>query len=700
MDFEDAKEEIRERLDLVEVIGQHVRLRRSGARFIGLCPFHQDSAPSFSVDPERGFWHCFGCGEGGDLFSFVMRQEGLDFGEALRVLARRAGVTLESDPGADDRRRHRELLERANEIAREHFVRNLFDHPAAKQARSYLRGRGLNKWAVETFALGYALDSWDDLLNTLAAQGINTTIAQEAGLAKAGERGGHYDTFRDRIIFPISDVSGRTIAFGGRALDPENPAKYLNSPETPLFHKRRTLYALDLARPVIGNEGRAVIVEGYTDVISLHQAGIRNVVAGLGTALTREQLDLVGRHADEVVLVYDADAAGARAALRNLEVFEGAEVAVSLVVLPENLDPDDFVRSRGPQTFRELLDERISPIEYELRMIFDEHASEGPEGAARVARDAVDVLLKVEDWTRRDEFVTRAADLWGLRNPGRTDSMARVLKFELSRRGRSPQLEQRRSPQDPSYITQTLTRTPSGLLRAETELLAQMLDDTELARWAIQQLRPEDMVIEADAAILSALEEQLARDGNLDARDIVDGLPEEEGVRGRGVELTVTQVRRAEREDEDDRRAQAEETIERLKMHRTSGGISPMSDRATAVLPDEEMSAEDFRELERKVLAGINTGELTRDDPVVKQYLAIRSHVHGRGGGGFVGDQTPSDRADRPAEPGAQPGMDLPPADTTPAGAARDRHDPQAPAETSADDPWAVEEGDPFSDEG
>ncbi|MGD9497185.1 MAG: DNA primase, partial [Armatimonadota bacterium] len=370
MEFGDAKEEIRERLDLVEIIGQYVRLRRSGSRFVGLCPFHQDSAPSFSVDPARGFWHCFGCGEGGDLFSFVMRQEGLTFPEALRLLAQRAGVRLESDPQADERRRRRELLERAHQIAREHFIRNLFEHPAAAPARNYLRRRGFNRWALDTFGIGYALEAWDDLLNTLAAQGINATIAEEAGLAKPGEHGGHYDTFRDRIIFPIGDVSGRTIAFGGRALDPDNPAKYLNSPETPLFRKRRALYALDVARQAISAQGRAIIVEGYTDVISLHQAGIGNVVAGLGTALTREQLDLVGRYADEVVLVYDADAAGARAALRNLEVFAGADVEVSLVVLPENLDPDEFVRSRGPEAFTELLSGRISPVEYELRMAF------------------------------------------------------------------------------------------------------------------------------------------------------------------------------------------------------------------------------------------------------------------------------------------------------------------------------------------
>ncbi len=701
MDFADAKEEIRERLDLVEVIGQYVRLRRVGRRYTGLCPFHQDSAPSFSVDPERGFWHCFGCGAGGDLYAFVMRQEGVDFVEALRMLARRAGVQLDTDPQADGRRRHRELLERANRIAREHFVANLHHHPAAAAARAYVRRRGFNKWAVETFEIGFALDSWDDLLNKLAAEGINATVAQEAGLVKPGERGGSYDTFRNRIMFPISDITGRTIAFGGRAMDPDNPAKYMNSPETPLFHKRRELYALDLARPAITQEKCAIVVEGYTDVISLHQAGIRNVVAGLGTALTKEQLDLLGRYAEEVVLIYDADAAGQRAALRNIEVVEDADVAVSLIALPEGLDPDEFVRTHGPEAFMELLEGRVSPIEYELRMIFAEHSAQSPDGQARAAQAAVDVLIKVSDWTRRDEFVSRAADLWGRRNPGRTESMERVLKLELTRRLREPGRQRRRLSSDPSFISQTLTRGCSGLLKAETELLAEALDDEQIAARVLAELKPEDMLTEADAAILAAMKEQHARDGKLDVRALVDSLPEEEGVRQRGVELTVTQVRRMEVESDADRLAQTEETILRLRTHRASAGRPPLSQRTTEALRDVEFSSEELAELERMVHEGLNTGRLTHDDPLVQRYLDFGRRMHGRGRGGFVGE---------PGGGGGLPGHAPQPGGEGPAGdaAAPTRHPTpvgeEGPAEDpdphEPDDPWALdEEGDPFSED-
>ena len=306
MDQEDIKEEIRARVDLVELIGQHVRLQRAGRRYRGLCPFHQEKTPSFTVDPERGLWHCFGCGEGGDVFSFVMRAEGLSFPEAARRLADRAGMQWETDPQAAARRERRELLERANEIARarfiDHLVRN--ESPAAEAARDYLRGRGFSRSVMEEFGIGYALDSWDDLLKALGATGISAEMAQEAGLVKIGERGGHYDVFRDRIMFPIADVTGRTVAFGGRALKEDEPAKYLNSPETPIFRKRRTLYGLNQARKLIVEQGTALIVEGYTDVVSLHQAGLNNVVAGLGTALTREQLQLLARYCDEIVLVW------------------------------------------------------------------------------------------------------------------------------------------------------------------------------------------------------------------------------------------------------------------------------------------------------------------------------------------------------------------------------------------------------------
>lgn len=705
MDFEDAKEEIRQRLDIVEVIGEHVRLERSGTRFKGLCPFHQEKTPSFNVDPERGFYHCFGCGEGGDIFSFVMKREGVSFPEALRMLARRAGVQIDDDPLAGEKRRRRELLERANEIARDHFRRNLFTHPAAEAARRYIAGRGFSRGVIDRFGLGFALDSWDDMLNVLAAEGINAEVAEEAGLVKSGDRGGHYDTFRNRIIFPISDASGRVVGFGGRAMDPENPAKYLNSPETPLFHKRRAIYALDVARSAIVAERRALIVEGYTDVISLHQAGIENAVAGLGTALTAQQLELLGRHADEVVLIYDADAAGAQAALRNLEVVEGAEVTASLVVLPENTDPDEFVREHGPDAFRRLLDDRISPIEYQIRMVFAGYADRGPDGAALAARDVVDVLARVDDWPRRDEFITRAADLWGQGDPGRTESMARVLKFELSRKLRGGGAPVRGSSQrDPGFITETLTRAPAGLLKAETELLALALDDDETALEVVAHLEPEDMLLPADAEILRALQEQIATLGHTDAAALAEGLPEEGGVRRRCVELTVAHVPWTEGEDQPIRDEQTAETIRRLRAHRRLGGATPPVFCPTD--DEDETFVEDFQQLQRTVAEGLDSGELSPDDPIVVKFREACRRARGSSGRGFVGDALLRERS-RAAREEWKPPTDeeLAALERSPEAESRSAADESSGTRDAgsdrphAGDPFAVEEGDPFAED-
>jgi DNA primase len=710
MDFDGAKEEVRHRLDIAEVIGEHVRLEKSGQRFKGLCPFHQEKTPSFTVDPERGFYHCFGCGEGGDIFSFVMERDGLSFPEALRQLARRAGVQIENNPMAAQKRQRRELLEKANEIARERFRRHLFKHPQAEHARRYISDRGFSRAMIDRFQLGFALDSWDDLLNTLAAEGINATVAEEAGLVKPGDRGGHYDTFRNRIIFPITDTSGRVIGFGGRTMDPENPAKYLNSPETPLFRKRRAIYALDVARDAVVADKRALIVEGYTDVVSLHQAGIENAVAALGTALTTHQLELLGRYADEVVLVYDSDAAGARAALKNLEVVEGAEIAASLVVLPENTDPDEFVREHGTDAFRALIDDRISPIEYQLRMIFAEYADRGPDGAAMAAREAVDILLRVDDWPRRDEFVARAADMWGQGDPGRTESMTRVLKFELQKKMKGRQRPSRGpSQRDPGFIAETLTRAPAGLLKAETELLALALDNPETAFAVVADLKPEDMLLEADATILRGLQEQVATEGTPDPIALAEGLPEEGGARRRCVELTVAHVQRAEREDDEVQAAQTAETIQRLRMHRRLGGATAASLCDTLEDDDEDAPiVESFQQLQRTVAEGIESGELSPDDPIVVQYREACRQARGSSGRGFVGDAQLRERTrtTSPKEWKGRTDEELAALERESAANADGAADEyigtqgyEEPERPPKDDPFAVEEGDPFADE-
>ncbi len=315
----DIKEEIKRRVDIVELISQYVPLKKAGRRFKACCPFHQEKTPSFFVDPAAGLWHCFGCGAGGDVFSFLEQIEGISFPEAGERLAERCGLTWRAGRGDQAQK----LLRRAVKLAAEHFTANL--HKSSGQpALNYLRERGFADDIVQDFGLGFAADSWDDLLKFLSSKGISVEYMREAGLVKRGERGSDYDVFRNRIIFPITDAAGAVIGFGGRAMDPEEPAKYLNSPDTPLFNKRRNLYGLARARQELVAQKRATVVEGYTDVLALHQAGVKEVVATLGTSMTQEHLGLLRRYVDEVILCFDADAAGMAAALRNIELFEGS----------------------------------------------------------------------------------------------------------------------------------------------------------------------------------------------------------------------------------------------------------------------------------------------------------------------------------------------------------------------------------------
>jgi DNA primase len=347
--------DIKSKLTVVEIVGETVVLKRAGAAYKGLCPFHGEKTPSFVVSPDRETWHCFGCGEGGDIFSFVMRRDGLDFKEALSQLAERAGVELTARTAGEDRRnkRLREALEKAIAWYREVLLQTRL----AERAREYLAERGLTEQTLDRFGIGYAPNTWDAMTKRLRAMGFTDGELVTAGLASEGRRG-PIDRFRGRIIIPIRDQSGRAIGLGGRILPGSDGPKYLNSPATPLFDKSRTLYAIDLAKTSIRREKLAVIVEGYTDVMAAHQAGFTNVVASLGTALTRGQVELAVRYADAVALAYDVDVAGETATQRSIVEELGPDHArkVRVIRIPAGKDPDELIRS-DPDAWRRAIDD-------------------------------------------------------------------------------------------------------------------------------------------------------------------------------------------------------------------------------------------------------------------------------------------------------------------------------------------------------
>lgn len=423
----------------MELISDYVTLKPAGRNFKGLCPFHAEKTPSFVVNPERGSWRCFGCGEGGDLFSFVQKIESISFVEAAERLARRAGVEFRRRGETRESASERERLLRANALAERFFRRELEQAPAVRQ---YLQGRGLAPETIEAFHLGFAPSGWTRLLEYLSREKVDLGDAQKVGLVFRNEHGWR-DRFVERVIFPIFDLQGRPIAFGGRALGEAQP-KYLNSPETPIFIKGKTLYGLDRARTAIATLGFAVAVEGYMDLIACHQAGFTQTVATLGTALTPEHLKLLKRYAARLVLAYDGDAAGMRATLRSAPQFEEAGMEVRVLRLPRGSDPDSFLAERGRQAFQALIDAAVPLLDFQLCLLEEKFDLRQPEQRRAMVQEATDLIARMpsritrEHYTGRlNEIIRRLAERWYPTQIERAREAERAIREELARRGRA-----------------------------------------------------------------------------------------------------------------------------------------------------------------------------------------------------------------------------------------------------------------------
>ncbi|MBN1662009.1 MAG: DNA primase [Deltaproteobacteria bacterium] len=412
---ENIIEEVRNRADIVSLISEFVTLKKAGRNFLGLCPFHQEKTPSFSVNPDKQIFHCFGCGEGGNVISFLMKMNQMDFPEAVRHLAGKTGVVIpEKVMTARDKEEIgiREQISRINEQAAVHFTKNLFSQ-AGQSARTYLKKRGMQEATVREFRLGFALDGWRPLKDYFEKQQIPLKVLETAGLLipNTNKDGGFYDRFRGRLIFPIEDVNGRVIAFGGRVMGEGEP-KYLNSPETPLYTKGKNLYGLNRTREDIRKKGYAILVEGYFDLISLWNAGVRNVIASLGTALTADQVALIKRYTHQVVAVFDPDAAGKKALDRSLTLFLAGGVHAKAAVLPDGYDPDDYVKTFGPEKFEQVMDHAQSMVDYYIETVIG--PGESLEDHYDALRDAVPFIAAIDDTIERNLFIKRVAEKLGL----------------------------------------------------------------------------------------------------------------------------------------------------------------------------------------------------------------------------------------------------------------------------------------------
>ncbi len=491
-------EEIKARVSIREVVADYLTLGKAGANWKALCPFHREKTPSFMVHEGKGIFHCFGCGESGNIFTFLMKMEGASFPEAVEKLAKRAGVELPRDDRGQKNQEPDEhyLLYRVNELAQKFYQAQLFS-PEGVTALEYLRKRGLSRAELERLGLGYAPAGWENLIRHLEGRGLSSKLALEAGLIVPRESGdGHYDRFRDRVMFPIHDLMGRVRGFGGRVMDDSLP-KYINSPETPIYKKGEMLYGLDLAKEAIRKKDRAIIVEGYFDRISLDLYGFKEAVASLGTAFTEAQARVIGRYSRNIYLIFDADEAGRKASFRALPIFLPAGLLPYLVLMPEGNDPDDLVRKAGAEALESLIASAPRLLDYFLETQIHAAGTDLAQKAAQV-RELTQTVALIPMGLERELYLKKLSELSGI-------SLSRLERTILRERIPERQPGRQEAPE----------KTAFNRLGSEELILVCLVNNPipELARLMLEQKVPEKVSDSALAQYLLSLSGEIAQKG-------------------------------------------------------------------------------------------------------------------------------------------------------------------------------------------
>ena len=529
---EDLIDSIRSQADIVDVVSDYVTLRRSGRNYMGLCPFHDEKTPSFSVNPEKQIFHCFGCGKGGSVFTFLVEHENVTFVEAVHHIARRLNITIPDTQGEREAGSEAESLARVTRFAALFFHDRLLNSDRDSVVRKYAEKRGLSEETIKSFGLGYAPDSWNDLLSAAREKGIGADWLVKAGLAKTGEQR-TYDAFRKRLIFPIQAPSGRVVGFGGRALSDEDQPKYLNSPESPIYRKSQVLYGLYQARDALRRQGQALVVEGYMDLLGLHEQGIQGVVALCGTALTREQARLLARYGQQAYLVYDSDQAGVRATWRAIEPLVESGLWTRIVRLPEDYDPDSYVREHGPDGFMKLVEQADSLADF-----MGYHANLQAAGERdEVFRTLAGLIRKTSNLVHREMYREEAER--------RFPALQGLLASELRRASSPPGPPGPPGPGGPGgprgpggtgIVGRDRQATPAapardGDERVERDLVQLMLSDRTIAELVEGQLEPQDFKYPLYRRIVEQCLARLGDGGSYDLSGLIDTIGDDEAAR-------------------------------------------------------------------------------------------------------------------------------------------------------------------------
>lgn len=511
---EDIINEIKYRNDIETAVSQYVNLKRRGKNLVGLCPFHSEKTPSFTVYPENGSFYCFGCGVGGDVFTFTGLIENLDYMESIKLLAERSGISLPQD-GYDDsmQRLKKKIYDINRDTAR--FFHSFLMSPGGKWALDYLTGRGLTVKTIKHFGLGAAPDSWDALIHHLKEKGYTESDMLAANVIGKSNRGGIYDRFRKRVMFPIINIRGNIVAFSGRAMPGEDKqgGKYVNTSDTPVYKKSENLFGINFAKSVCSE--RVILVEGNMDVISLHQAGFENTVAPLGTAFTTEQANLLSRYTKEIVLMLDADAAGQKAVRRASGLLENTGLSVRVVVIPDGKDPDEYIKKNGKERFAALLEGAVSDMEYKLLTAAKDIDLNSEDGRLKYLAAAAEIIAATDDIMTRDIYIGRLSEKYGVSRTALTTRVNELRKRNSRQKQKKEITDIIRPKFTKDDINPERRKSVKGTAAEET-LIAVLLKNPDFYKIALDKLPPEKMLTSLNRRIYETIISVLEHGGSLD----------------------------------------------------------------------------------------------------------------------------------------------------------------------------------------